>query len=116
MIAIGIAHLASPAFFVSIMPPYLPFPEMLVLTSGLAEIAGGIGLMIVRTRVWAGWGLVLLLVCVFPANVNMALHPGAFPVVLLWLRLLLQPALIWLAWWVGPARSARHALSSTRSL
>lgn len=86
---------------------------MLVLVSGLAEMAGGLGLMIEKTRVWAGWGLVLLLVCVFPANVNMALHPGRLPVSLVWLRLPLQPALIWLAWWAGRVPSAAQTRRDT---
>ncbi|CAN5404407.1 DoxX family protein [soil metagenome] len=97
MVAVGVTHLVSPHWFVSIMPSYLPTPEALVFISGVAEIAGGLGLVYAPTRKAAGWGLVALLVCVLPANVNMALNPGGIPAGLLWMRILFQPVLIWVA-------------------
>lgn len=99
----GALHFVVPAYYVAIVPSYLPHPAMLVTLSGLAEIAGGIGLLIPRFRQAAGAGLVLLLVAVFPANVEMlrlarvrSAPPWAETV--LWLRLPLQAVLIWLAW------------------
>lgn len=77
MTAMGLAHLAFPVPFVRVMPAYLPAHEALVLISGLAEIAGGIGLLIPKLRTAAGWWLVAILIAVFPANVDMALHPPA---------------------------------------
>lgn len=74
-VAVGVLHFAHEDFFVGIMPPYLPFHRELVWISGVAEIAGGVGLLIPRLRAAAGWGLLALLVAVFPANVHMALNP-----------------------------------------
>lgn len=102
MVAAGVLHLASPAIFVGVVPAYLPNPRLLVLLSGLAEIAGGIGLQFPATRAAAGWGLALLLVAVFPANVDMALHPPrGIPAWALWLRLPFQVPLILWALWAG---------------
>lgn len=98
-IAAGVNHFVNPAFYVKIMPPYLPWHRELVLVSGAFEILGGAGLLIPPLTRAAAWGLIALLIAVFPANVHMALHPGAFPEIppaALWGRLPLQAALI--AW------------------
>jgi uncharacterized membrane protein len=97
MTATGLAHLVIPAPFIRVMPDYLPAHAALVFLSGVAEIAGGIGLLIPKLRQTAGRGLVILLVAVFPANIDMALHPPAgIPVWALWLRLPLQiPLILW---------------------
>ena len=71
----GVGHFTHEAAFVSIVPSYLPAPRALVWISGVAEIAGGVGLMIPATRRYAAWGLIALLIAVFPANVDMALNP-----------------------------------------
>lgn len=91
----GTLHFAAPEAYEAIVPDYLPYHRALVLISGAAEIAGGIGLMLPATRRAAGWGLVALLVAVLPANVQMALHPAPvrgvrIPPALLWARLPLQ--------------------------
>jgi uncharacterized membrane protein len=96
-----LSHFARPQFFISIVPTYLPYPATLVAVSGAAEILGAIGLLIPRTRRFSAWGLIALYICVFPANVNMALQPGQYPAVLLWLRLPFQGVLIAWAYWVG---------------
>ncbi len=96
----GVLHFVKTPMYVSIMPPYLPHPAGLVLASGAAEIAGGLGILVERTRRAAAWGLVALLVAVFPANVTMIQEHGRFPGIplwVLWLRLPLQIPLIWLA-------------------
>lgn len=98
-IAAGIAHFVWPGVFVRIVPPYLPYPEALVYISGAFELLGGIGVLVPSVRIYAGWGLILLLLAVFPANIHMALHPDAFPRIpawTLWARLPLQFVLI--AW------------------
>ncbi len=97
MTAMGLAHLAIPGPFVRVMPAYLPAHEALVFISGLAEIAGGVGLLVPKLRIAAGWWLVALLIAVFPTNVEMALHPPAgISTWILWLRLPLQiPLIIW---------------------
>ena len=101
-VAAGINHFAHQALYLSIMPPYLPFHLALVIISGIAEIALGILLLIPQTSRLAAWGLITLLVAVFPANLHMALHPEIYPtlpVIGLWLRLPLQAVLIWWAYW-----------------
>lgn len=100
--AAGILHFVSAEIYVRIVPPFLPDPHLLVLLSGVFEVAGGLGLLVPRLRRAAGLGLVLLLAAVFPANVYMALDPdgagrGIAPA-LLWLRLPLQPLLAWWVW------------------
>src|SRR5438270_7225809 len=74
MVGAGVMHFVSPDWYVRIVPSWLPAPLALVLASGFFEIAGGIAILIPRLRRLAKWGLVALLVAVFPANVNMALH------------------------------------------
>jgi len=104
----GIAHFLVADFFVAIMPTYLPWHWELVIVSGVFELAGAIGLLLPPTRLLAAYGLIALCVAVFPANLNMALHPENFadiPVLLLYLRLPLQLLLIAFIWWaVKPER------------
>jgi len=98
----GINHFLSPKFYLSIMPGYLPWHQELVFISGVAEILGGIGVVFPRTRRLAGWGLVALLIAVFPANIHVALQGlggSALPAWILWARLPLQFVLIgWVCW------------------
>ncbi len=98
-IAAGALHFIRPAMYEKIVPPQLGHAPELVAISGLAEIAGGIGLMIPRTRRAAGLGLVALLVAVWPANIFMAVEAKRFaaegPAWALWARVPLQVLLIW---------------------
>lgn len=96
----GVLHFAMPEYYVRIMPPWLPAPMALVLISGVFEILGGAGVLVTTTRVAAGWGLIALLVAVFPANVQMLLNARAAHASALWIaaliaRLPLQVALIY---------------------
>lgn len=99
----GTAHFVVPSSFDQIVPAWVPDARMATLASGAAELAGAIGLLIPATRVAAGWGLIALLLAVFPANVNMlqmartADAPSAY-VAALWIRLPLQALLIWWIW------------------
>ena len=98
----GLAHFIVPAGFVRIVPPYLPTPLLLVYLSGVAEVAGGLGLLWPTTRRLAGSGLMLLLIAVFPANIYMLQAHGAgllVPDWALWLRLPLQAVLLAWVWW-----------------
>ena len=98
----GISHFTNVQFFVGIVPPYVPYPLAAVYFSGVCEILFAIGLLIPRTREWAGNLLILLTLAVTPANVHMWLHPDLFPTVsptLLSWRLVLQVVLLWLIWW-----------------
>ena len=105
----GITHFLIPEAFAQIVPPVLPYPLALAYLSGLAEIALGVGLLIPRTRKLAAWGVIALLVAVFPANIYMAVSDvtvtGVFgdtvdpsPAVR-WGRLPLQVVLVCWAWW-----------------
>ena len=78
-LAAGVAHFATPGFFLKIMPPYIPFNREVVLISGAIEIILGFLLLIPRTSRLAAWGLVALLVAVFPANIHAYLHRDQFP-------------------------------------
>ena len=75
----GALHFARPRPYEAIVPPWLPRRRELVYASGVAEIAGGAGLMTSLRRP-AGWWLIATLVAVFPANVHMALHPDEYRV------------------------------------
>ena len=109
-IGAGILHFVRPAPYLKIMPPYIPWHEAMVAISGFCEILGGIGLLIPGTRRAAAWGLVALLVAVFPANIYMATNPveaGAASVAawIRWGRLPLQALLIWwLLWCTEPIK------------
>lgn len=89
----GLLHFLRPEMYEAIIPDELPAHRELVYASGVAEIAGGLGLLHPRTRRLAGWGLIATLVAVFPANVNMAIRSERFtsiPEWALWARLPLQ--------------------------
>ena len=93
----GISHFTQERFFIKSMPHYIPYHKTMVLISGVAEIVLGLGLLFPSIRVYAAWGLIALLITVFPANIYMATS-GKFqkiPSILLWLRLPLQFVLIW---------------------
>ncbi|MCB2380158.1 DoxX family protein [Hymenobacter sp. BT635] len=101
-IGAGLLHFIKPEPYLRIMPPYLPWHRELVLISGVAEVALGLLLLPSRTRRGAAWGIIALLLAVFPANVYMAQTSGAGLGVapwLLWARLPLQAVLILWAWW-----------------
>jgi uncharacterized membrane protein len=100
----GVNHFLSPAFYVSIMPPWLPAHLELVYLSGVFEVLGGLAVLPRPTRSLAGWGLVALLFAVYPANLHMAMNPDAFvaggmPLWGLYARLPLQLVFVLWAWW-----------------
>ena len=113
-IVAGIGHFVKPELYLKIMPAYLPAPALLVLLSGVAEISGGIGLLFRPLRRAAGWGLIALLVAVFPANIYMLQHPGLFDFApwILWARLPLQIVFIAWVWFVGIERPHQKRMSS----
>ncbi len=73
-IVAGINHFVNPQTYLAMMPPSLPFPQALNFISGAAEVLGGIGVLLPRFRHAAGWGLIALLVAVFPANIYVAMN------------------------------------------
>jgi uncharacterized membrane protein len=100
----GSLHFLRPGPYVKIVPPFIPWALGMVYISGVAEIAGGVGILLPAVRRAAGWGLVALLIAVFPANIYMALDrvqatANPLPVWVLWARLPLQFVLIWWTLW-----------------
>tara|TARA_X000001036_G_C20669856_1_gene802075 strand:+ start:1843 stop:2178 length:336 start_codon:yes stop_codon:yes gene_type:complete len=101
-INVGILHFIDPDWFLPIVPPYLPFHLELVYISGFFEILLGCLLMFQKTRAFAGKGLILLLLAVFPANIYLAQTNGAAmntTPLIAWGRLPIQFIFIGLAYW-----------------
>jgi uncharacterized membrane protein len=103
---IGIVHLAAPDAFLPIMPDWVPEPRLTVIATGLCELAGVLGLAWGPTRRWAGIGLALYAVCVFPANLKHALEGIVVPGLpnTWWYhgpRLAFQPVFVWWALYAG---------------
>jgi uncharacterized membrane protein len=92
----GVGHLVAADTFVRMIPPYLPYPRALVLVSGVFEIALGVLLLVPGSSKMAAWGLIALLLAVFPANVHIYRHQELFPLppLLHLLRLPMQAVLI----------------------
>lgn len=108
----GVAHFVATDLFILSMPEYLNYHFELVIISGVFEILGAIGILLPQSRLLAGYGLMALSVAVFPANINMALHPEQFAAtseLLLWLRLPFQLVILWFIWWaIRPERIRRR--------
>ena len=102
---VGLLHFIQPDFFLKIMPPYLPYHLPLVYASGFIEITLGVCLLFKKLRFFAGWGLILLLIAVYPANIYLAFNEtpqialGISPFMASWVRLPLQFVFIGLAYW-----------------
>ena len=101
----GILHFIRPQYFTNIMPDYISYHLAMVYISGVAEILGGLGILFEKTQWGAGWGLILLLIAVFPANINMAVESiqksgyiSLFSLVTI-IRLPLQFVLIYWVYW-----------------
>lgn len=96
-IGAGVMHFVNPTFYLAMMPPQLPRPAALIAISGVAEIVLGVALLVPATRVYAAWGIIALLIAVFPANIYAAVAdiPGRGG----YGRLPFQAVLIAWAWW-----------------
>ena len=98
----GIKHFTNVGWYMKIMPPYLSYHKELVYLSGAFEILLGIMLVFEKTRFLTGWGLILLLIAIFPANIYLAQTNGAamnISPALAWGRLPFQAVFIALAYW-----------------
>ncbi|MCU0454466.1 MAG: DoxX family protein [Bacteroidetes bacterium] len=110
-VAAGLNHFITPEWYLANqMPPWVPFPLAMLYLTGIAEIAGGIGLLIRPVRQWAMWGLLLLLLGIFPANVHMFLEAivqngWSSTTVGLLLRLPLQAVFMYAVWWSARRRA-----------
>jgi uncharacterized membrane protein len=113
----GLYHFVNPAFYLRMMPPYLPLHLFLNYLSGFCEVALGLLLLVPKYTRLAAWGLIALLIAVFPANVHMALNPQLFPHIppaALWLRLPLQAVFIlWAYWFTGGNRASQNQLNDS---
>src|SRR4051812_18768388 len=107
-LAAGINHFIQPAFYEAIMPPYLPGHPVLILLSGACEVLFALLLLSSYTRRIGAWCIIILLIAVFPANIQMAINYYQEHNTYLWLALLrlpFQPLLIW--WAYKPARPVK---------
>lgn len=96
----GVNHFWHPKFYEKMLIGFLPYPSALNIISGIAEILCGIGLLIPDTRIYSAWALIVLLIAIFPANINMAFHAAEWKInpLGLYLRLPVQLLLIWWAY------------------
>lgn len=111
---VGLIHLLSPEKMVYMIDGLLPYPRFLVLASGIAEIVGGVLLLVPRYQRMAACGIIALLVLIFPANVNVAINnlpaPGGLPSEpwYVWSRLAFQPVYIAWVWWAAVQQEKKH--------
>jgi len=120
----GVMHFANPDFYLQLMPPWLPWHLELVYVSGVAEIVLGLLVLPPATRRLAAWGIVALLVAVFPANLHVALNgivlqglPAWMPeptTTANWVRLPFQAVLVAWAWWYTRPDHGRAAIATRR--
>ena len=97
----GVVHIMRPGFFAPMMPPAVPHPGAVILSTGIAELAGAIALFVPRTRYSAGIMLAVYAVCVYPVNILHAVHDLSTGTGLGWAyhypRLFAQPFICWWA-------------------
>ena len=103
-VTVGLGHFTNTSFFLKIMPPYLPYHTELVYLSGLFEIILGFGLLFKSFKKLVGWGLIFLLIAVYPANIYLAFNKAPqeainiTPFLASWVRLPMQFIFITLAY------------------
>ena len=98
----GVGHFTSTEFFVSIVPPWVPYPLWAVYISGVFEILLALMIVLPQTRSMAGWGLIALTIAVTPANIHMYMNPELFPdasETAYLVRLIVQVFLLAVIWW-----------------
>lgn len=98
-IAAGINHFRVPRIYARMIPPFLPAPKALNYISGFAEIVLGVLLCIPQTSPFAAWGIILLLLAIFPANVYMYANDKASLGLPKWVRLVRLPLQLVLMFW-----------------
>ncbi|MEO6490045.1 MAG: DoxX family protein [Ferruginibacter sp.] len=95
----GLNHFLHKEFYIKIMPSWIGFHEQLVIVSGVFEILFALLLLPSQTRRFASWGLILLLITVFPANIQMMLNYVNQHHSNLWISIVRLPIQILLIWW-----------------
>ena len=110
----GIGHFVLTKTFVSVVPPYVPFPLEMIYFTGVCEIAGALALLYKPLRHIAGLCLIVLTICVTPVHIQMLIEAEKYKAlgpIVLWARLLFQPVFIWIIWFstrrVRPSQSVR---------
>ena len=98
-IAAGINHFRSPDFYYKIMPPYLGYPYALIYLSGVCEVLLAVLLLFKKTRNFGAWGLIALLIAVFPANIQMLTNYINEDNPHLWIAIVRLPLQLPLIWW-----------------
>lgn len=97
--AAGLNHFIRPGFYIKIMPPWMPLHKELVLISGIAEVLFALLLLFPVTRRFGAWGIIALLVAVFPANIQMLINYYQQNNPMLWIAVLRLPLQLVLIWW-----------------
>jgi uncharacterized membrane protein len=109
LVLAGVMHFTNTTFYLSIMPPYIPWHPAMVYISGVFEFVLGLTLLVPKLTRLSAWGIIALLIAVFPANLHMALYPELYPYIsplALWIRLPLQGVLIaWAYWFTRPEKA-----------
>jgi uncharacterized membrane protein len=106
-LAAGINHFINPKWYTRIIPSWLPRPDVLNIISGTCEIVFAILLIPLATRTLAAWLIIILLITIFPANIQMSIQYHQRHHRYFWLtvvRLPLQLVLIWWAWYYTQSR------------
>jgi uncharacterized membrane protein len=119
-LAAGILHVFVPAPFLGITPAWVPFAPLVIMATGLCEIAGAVGLYVPRLRWWAGTMLAAYAVCVYPANVKHAVDyitqgTGGLSLWYHFPRLAFQPVIVWWALFAGRVIDWPFANRETRA-
>lgn len=97
----GLNHFIKPEMYMKIMPPWMPYPKQLVIISGVFEIVLALLLLPVVTRRIAAWGIIILLIAVFPANIQMSINYYRENNPYFWITLLRLPLQFVLIWWAS---------------
>jgi uncharacterized membrane protein len=95
----GVNHFVHPGTYKKIMPPWIPAPALMVALSGVFEIVLALLLLPEKTRIYAAWGLMALLIAVFPANIQMAINYWQRNNAYLWVAIIRIPVQAVLIWW-----------------
>jgi uncharacterized membrane protein len=113
-LAAGVNHFRVPAFYIAIIPPYFPHPKILNTIAGCCEIGFALLLIFTKTREFAAWGIVFMLIAFIPVHMEMVrnipykLGDSIVSPLILWIRLVvLQPLLILWAWWYTDGKWGR---------
>ncbi len=105
----GINHFIVPKFYLQIMPPYLPYHLALVYISGAAELVCGMMLIPAKTRKIGAWCTIVLLIAIFPANIQMSIDNYASGGLMFYLSIIRLPfQLLFIYWAYQLTKTSEH--------